>query len=90
MHRIQGLGPGFVPPVLNTSIYDEVYEANNEEAFEIVRRMARIEGFMFGISSGAALNAAVDAARRPENQNKTIVALMPDSGDRYYTTALFG
>lgn len=90
IHRIQGLGCGFVPKILDTSIYDEVYEANDAEAFEIVRRLARIEGFMLGISSGAALNAAVEIARRPENQGKTVVALMPDGGDRYYITSLFG
>ena len=75
---------------MDTSIYDEVYEANDAETFEIVRRIARIEGFMLGISSGAALNAAVEIARRPENQGKTVVALMPDGGDRYYITSLFG
>lgn len=90
VHRIQGLGCGFVPKILDTSIYDEVYEANNDEAFEIVRRMARLEGVMLGISSGAALNAAVEITRRPENQGKTVVALMPDGGDRYYMTPLFG
>lgn len=90
VHRIQGLGCGFVPKILDTSIYDEVYEANNDEAFEIVRRMARLEGIMLGISSGAALNAAIEVTRRPENQGKTVVALMPDGGDRYYMTPLFG
>lgn len=89
IHRIQGLGPGFVPKLLNQAIYDEVYEANNEEAFATAQRMARAEGFMVGISSGAALNAAIDVARRPENHGKTIVAIMPDGGDRYHMTPLF-
>ena len=88
-HKIQGIGAGFVPDVLNTKIYDEVYKATNEDAFETARFLARKEVISVGISSGAALHAAIDYAKRPENKGKTIVALLPDSGDRYYSTALF-
>ncbi len=88
-HKIQGIGAGFVPEVLNTAIYDEIITIENEEAFAAGRRMARAEGILVGISSGAALEAAVRVARRPENQGKTIVVLFPDSGDRYYSTPLF-
>ena len=88
-HKIQGIGAGFVPDVLNTKVYDEVYKAANEDAFEAARFLARKEGISVGISSGAALHAAIDYAKRAENKGKTIVALLPDSGDRYYSTALF-
>ena len=89
-HKIQGIGAGFVPDVLNTEIYDEIIKTNNDDAFETGREIARTEGILVGISSGAALNAALQLAKRPENKGKTIVALLPDSGDRYYTTPLFG
>ena len=89
-HMIQGIGAGFVPEVLNTAIYDEVIPVTNEDALATGRRMGRTEGVLVGISSGAALWAAVELARRPENRGKTIVALLPDTGDRYLSTALFG
>ncbi len=89
-HKIQGIGAGFVPDVLNTEIYDEIIKTDNDDAFETGREIARTEGILVGISSGAALNAALQLAKRPENKGKTIVALLPDSGDRYYTTPLFG
>lgn len=88
-HKIQGIGAGFVPQVLNTAVYDEIITIENEEAFGAGKLMARKEGILVGISSGAALEAAIRLARRPENQGKTIVALLPDSGDRYYSTPLF-
>ena len=88
-HKIQGIGAGFVPKVLNTSVYDEVLPVENEDAFRTGKLMARKEGVLVGISSGAALYAAIQLAKRPENEGKTIVALLPDSGDRYYSTALF-
>lgn len=88
-HMLQGLGAGFVPDILNTEIYDEIITVENEAAFETSRSLTRQEGFLTGISSGAALWAAIQVARRPENEGKTIVALLPDSGDRYYSTALF-
>lgn len=89
-HKIQGIGPGFIPQTLNTSIYDEVIAIENEDAFEEGRAFAKSEGILVGISSGAALKAAKELAQRPENKGKTIVALLPDSGDRYLSTALFG
>lgn len=89
-HAIQGIGAGFVPSILNTELYDEVICVKNEDAFETSRRLMKREGIMTGISSGAALYAALEVAKRPENKGKTIVALLPDSGDRYYSTALFG
>ena len=88
-HNIQGIGAGFVPEVLNTSVYDEVIPARGEDAFAASKLLARQEGVLVGISSGAALHAAVLLAKRPENKGKAIVALLPDSGDRYYSTPLF-
>lgn len=88
-HKIQGIGAGFVPKVLNTKVYDEVITIENDDAFEEGRTFARSEGILVGISSGAALKAADILAKRPENKGKTIVALLPDSGDRYLSTALF-
>ena len=88
-HKIQGIGAGFVPEVLNTSVYDEIFPVENEDAFRIVKLMAKKEGILVGISSGAALYAAIQLAKRPENKGKTIVALLPDTGDRYYSTPLF-
>ena len=88
-HKIQGLGAGFVPDVLNTKIYDEVITVENEEAFAEGKAFAVSEGILVGISSGAALKAATILANRPENKGKTIVALLPDSGDRYLSTPLF-
>lgn len=89
-HKIQGIGAGFVPETLDTSIYDEVIPVSNEDAFEVSKQIAKTEGVLVGISSGAALKAALELAERPENSGKTIVALLPDSGDRYYSTQLFG
>ncbi|MBO4808611.1 MAG: cysteine synthase A [Lachnospiraceae bacterium] len=88
-HKIQGIGAGFVPDVLNTKVYDEVFTAPNEDAFATAKLLAKKEGISVGISSGAALFGAIELAKRPENKGKTIVALLPDSGDRYYSTALF-
>ncbi|MBR5427154.1 MAG: cysteine synthase A [Clostridia bacterium] len=88
-HKIQGIGAGFVPDVLNTSVYDEVFRVPNEDAFTAAKLLAKKEGVSVGISSGAALFAALDLAKRAENKGKTIVALLPDSGDRYYSTPLF-
>ncbi len=88
-HKIQGIGAGFVPEVLNTAVYDEIYRASASEALETARLLARKEGFSVGISSGAALSGAIALAKQPENRGKVIVALLPDSGDRYYSTALF-
>ncbi len=89
-HKIQGIGAGFVPEVLNTKVYDEVLAIENDDAFEEGRKFAKSEGILVGISSGAALKAAVILAARPENAGKNIVVLLPDSGDRYLSTALFG
>ena len=88
-HKIQGIGAGFVPDVLNTKVYDEVFKAANQDAFDTAKLLARREGISVGISSGAALFGAIQLAKRPENKGKTIVALLPDSGDRYYSTPLF-
>ena len=88
-HKIQGIGAGFVPEVLNTDIYDEIIPVENEDAFDYGKVIALEEGILVGISSGAALYAAIQVAKRKENKGKTIVALLPDNGDRYYSTALF-
>ena len=88
-HKIQGIGAGFVPDVLNTAVYDEVIRVVNEDAFAAAKNLAIKEGVSVGISSGAALHAALTLAQKEENKGKTIVALLPDSGDRYYSTALF-
>lgn len=88
-HKIQGIGAGFVPEVLDTGIYDEIITVDNDVPFATSKMLARTEGLLTGISSGAVLYAAIQAAKRPENEGKTIVALLPDSGDRYYSTPLF-
>lgn len=88
-HKIQGIGAGFVPEVLNTELYDEIITIEDEDAFATGKLIAKKEGILVGISSGAALAAAIQLARRPENKGKTIVAILPDSGDRYYSTPLF-
>jgi cysteine synthase A len=88
-HRIQGIGAGFVPAVLNTEIYDEIIPVENEDAFAAGRELSKVEGLLAGISSGAALWAALDLAKRPENAGKTIVVLLPDTGERYLSTPLF-
>ena len=88
-HKIQGIGAGFVPDVLNTSVYDEVYRAKNEDSFKAAKQLAVTEGISVGISAGAALHTAIEYAKKPENKGKTIVVLLPDSGDRYYSTPLF-
>ena len=88
-HKIQGIGAGFVPKALNTEVYNEVFPVENEDAFATGKLIAKHEGILVGISSGAALYAAIELAKRPENKGKTIVALLPDSGDRYYSTPLF-
>lgn len=88
-HKIQGIGAGFVPDVLNTKIYDEIYKADNDEGFAAAKLLAKTEGILVGISSGAALSGAIAYAKKPGNKGKTIVALLPDSGDRYYSTPLF-
>ncbi len=88
-HKIQGIGAGFVPEVLNTDVYDEVIAVENEDAFAAGKKVGRLEGVLVGISSGAAVWAAIQLAKRPENRGKTIVALLPDTGDRYLSTPLF-
>ena len=88
-HKIQGLGAGFVPEILNTKIYDSVVPVDNDDAFEYARLISHTEGILVGISAGASLYAAIEWAKKPENEGKTIVALLPDSGDRYYSTSLF-
>ncbi len=89
-HKIQGIGAGFVPEVLDTSAYDEVIAVSNEDAFAVGGKVGKLEGVLVGISSGAALWAAIEVAKRPENEGKTIVVLLPDTGDRYLSTPLFG
>ncbi len=88
-HKIQGIGAGFVPDVLNTEVYDEIFTAEAQDAFDAAKLLAKKEGISVGISSGAALHGAIELAKKPENKGKTIVALLPDSGDRYYSTPLF-
>ena len=88
-HKIQGIGAGFVPDTLNTEIYDEIITVENEEAFAAGKALARKEGILVGISSGAALHAATVLAKRPENKGKVIVALLPDTGERYLSTPMF-
>ena len=88
-HKIQGIGAGFVPDVLNTGVYDEIFTVENDDAFATGKLLAKKEGILVGISSGAALYGAIQLAKRPENKGKTIVALLPDTGDRYYSTPLF-
>jgi cysteine synthase A len=88
-HKIQGIGAGFVPEVLNTKVYDEIITVENEDAFETGRKFARTSGVLVGISSGAAVWAAAEIAKRPENAGKVIVAILPDSGDRYFSTPMF-
>jgi len=88
-HKIQGIGAGFIPKILNTDIYDEIITVENEDAFAVGREIAKSEGILVGISSGAAVWAAAEVAKRPENEGKNIVVLLPDTGDRYLSTALF-
>ena len=88
-HKLQGIGAGFVPDVLNTGIYDEIFPVENEDAFAAGKKVGRSEGVLVGISSGAAVHAAIQLAKRPENKGKTIVVLLPDTGDRYLSTPLF-
>ena len=88
-HKIQGIGAGFVPEVLNTTVYDEILPIENDDAFATAKLLAKKEGVLVGISSGAELYAAIELAKRPENKGKTIVALLPDTGDRYSSTPLF-
>ena len=88
-HKIQGIGAGFVPDVLDTKVYDEIITVTNEDAFATGKEIGRSEGVLVGISSGAAIYAAIQLAKRPENEGKTIVALLPDTGDRYLSTPLF-
>ena len=88
-HKIQGIGAGFVPDVLDTGVYDEIIPVSNEDAFATGKRIGHAEGVLVGISSGAAVTAAIQLAKRPENKGKTIVVLLPDTGDRYLSTPLF-
>ena len=88
-HKIQGIGAGFIPKTLDTGIYDEIIKVEHEDAFAAAKLLAKKEGVLVGISSGAALHAAVQLAKRKEYKGKTIVALLPDTGDRYYSTPLF-
>ena len=88
-HKIQGIGAGFVPDTLNTKIYDEIITVENDDAFQAARQIGHWEGVLVGISSGAAVWAAIQLARRPENEGKTIVALLADTGERYLSTPMF-
>ena len=88
-HKIQGIGAGFVPDVLDTKVYDEIIPVDNDDAFQTGKEFGRREGVLVGISSGAAVWAAIELAKRPENKGKTIVVLLPDTGDRYLSTPLF-
>ena len=88
-HKIQGIGAGFVPETLNTSVYDEVFPVSNEDAFATGKAISREDGILVGISSGAAVFAATQLAKRPENEGKVIVALLPDTGERYLSTPMF-
>ncbi|NLT19757.1 MAG: pyridoxal-phosphate dependent enzyme, partial [Syntrophomonadaceae bacterium] len=88
-HGLQGIGAGIIPDILNVSIIDEIFQVKNEEAYETVRQLAKTEGLLVGISSGAAVFAAAELAKRTENQSKVIVALLPDSGERYLSTPIF-
>ena len=88
-HKIQGIGAGFVPQVLDTAVYDEIIPVENEAAFAAGKEVGRTEGILVGISSGAALHAAIQVAQRPENEGKTIVVLLPDTGDRYLSSPMF-
>ena len=89
-HKIQGIGAGFVPEILNTEIYDEVITVSDEQAFETARLIAKTEGVLVGISSGAALSAAIELAKRKENKGKNIVVILPDTGERYLSAGVFG
>ena len=88
-HKIQGIGANFVPAILDTKLYDEVVTVESDDAFTVAKELAHTEGILVGISSGAALSAAIELAKRPENKGKNIVVILPDSGDRYYSTPLF-
>ena len=88
-HKIQGIGAGFIPQILNTNIYDEIITVSNEDAFTIGREIGHSEGILVGISSGAAVYAAIQIAQRPENKDKNIVVILPDTGDRYLSTPMF-
>ena len=88
-HGLQGIGAGFIPDILNTDIYDEIIKVSNEEAYASGREIGKTEGILVGISSGAALSAAIKIAKRQENASKTIVAILPDTGDRYLSTPMF-
>ena len=88
-HRLQGIGAGFIPKILNTNVYDEIFRVKDKDAFQWARNMAQREGILVGISSGAALYAAIEVAKRPENKGKNIVVLLPDTGERYLTTTLY-